>query len=89
MSPFLSNGLVAVGALVFTVGAWLYFVGLVRLGAVIGGIAMVLGALVRMRGGSLAAYEATTWLTWLGVVVLVVGLCRQWVLRQRPTENAP
>jgi hypothetical protein len=89
MSPFLSNALVAVAALVFTVGAWMYFTGLVRIGAVVSGLAMFLGALVRMRGGSPTVYEATTWVMWLGVVVVVVGLGRQWMRRQRPTQDAP
>ena len=89
MSPFLSNALVAAAALVFTVGAWMYFEGLVRIGAVIGGLATIFGALVRMRGGALAIYEATTWVMWLGAVVVVVGLCRQWMRRQRPTQDAP
>jgi hypothetical protein len=87
MSPSSANWLVFVGGIALILVGWVNSTGLARIGWMLGGLALALGAVVRLLDGPIALYEAITWLIWLGGALVVGALIKRvWFTE---TETGP
>lgn len=77
MSPSSPQWHVLLAGVLWLLAAFFLETGLVRLGMILGGLFLAAGAVVRLAGGALAVYEATSWMVYVSAVVILVGAVRR------------
>jgi len=76
MSPSSANWLLLLAGILMLIPAW-HQTGLVRVGIIFLALGFASSAAVRQAGASPAVYAATTWLYYLSLALIVVGIVRQ------------
>ena len=80
MSPTAAaNWQVLVGGVLFLLTSAYWLRGLVRVGTVLGALALITGAVVRLANGPLALYEGMTWVLYASAVLTLVSAVRRWL----------